>query len=310
MSVQNMRRVIITSAVLILLLFDSCQWVAKPRIVSCSSTMTEILYEIGAQQQVVGATSFCYFPAQVIKDKAAGKVAVVGDFINISYAKIDSLKPDLVLTETNMQRRIADSLKARGYRVVHFEVKRLNDVYKCIMEIGKVSGNTRKAWRVVRQMQKEFAELKQLTAELPQTRVYMEINHVGPWTFGSDSPLQDLVEIAGGVNVFGDTNVGVFMTTNAEVVKRNPDIILSPIWLEAELGGWKGITPLYEIYSRPGYTQTEAVIHSRVSYYDSALMKHYGPRLTLAAKKLAYLLHPNEMSNPAGTIPWELGWIR
>jgi len=307
---HNKSKIVATLAVVILLLVNSCRREPKPRIVSCSATMTEILYEIGAREQVIGATSFCYFPAQVIEDKATGKVAVVGDFVNISFAKIDSLKPDLILTETNMQRRLADSLKVLGYRVRHFEVQRLNDVYECIMEIGRASGKARQAWRMVRQMQKDLAEIQQQTAGLPKTRVYMEINHMGPWTFGSESPLQDLVEIAGGVNVFGDTAVGVFMTNNAEVVRRNPDLILSPIWLEAELGGWKGITPLYEIYSRPGYAQTAAVIHSRVSYYDSALMKHYGPRLTLAAKKLAYLLHPNEMPNPRGTIPWEMGWIR
>lgn len=292
------------------LLLCHCQDGSRPRVVSCSATMTEILYEIGARNQVVGATSFCYFPEQVIKDKAAGRVAVVGDFIHINCVTIDSLKPDLILTETDMQRRLADTLRARGYRVLHYEVKRLNDVYACILEIGKVTGRARKAWRIVKNMQRELQKVQTATATLPKTRVYMEINHMGPWTFGSESPLHDLIEIAGGSNVFGDTAVGVFMTSNREVVKRNPEVILSPIWLEAELGGWKGITPLYEIYSRPEYTKTAAVIHSRVSYYDSALLKHYGPRLTLAARKLAFLLHPNEMENPANTIAWELGWIK
>ncbi|MGC9513305.1 MAG: hypothetical protein ACP5D8_06680 [Fidelibacterota bacterium] len=83
-----------------------------------------------------------------------------------------------------------------------------------------------------------------------------------------------------------------------------------PIWLDAELGGWKGITPLREIYTRPGYDETDAVTRSRVLYYDSALMKHFGPRQVVATQKLAYLLHPEYFESPEGTIPWELGWIK
>jgi len=107
-----------------------------------------------------------------------------------------------------------------------------------------------------------------------------------------------------------DNDNGVFRTYNDVVVKKNPDIILSPIWLDAELGGWKGITPLREIYTRSGYDETNAVTRSRVLYYDSALMKHFGPRQVVATQKLAYLLHPEHFESPEGTIPWELGWIK
>jgi len=290
----------------------SLAWInpERPRIVSCSSTMTEIVYELGGGEQMAGATSFCFFPEQVIEDKKSGRVAVVGDFIHIDYKAVEALNPDVILTDTNMQRKHADSLRARGFKVLHFEPDHLEDVLSCIQEIGKAIGREENAAAMVQHMRQEFTTIRQVSEKLPKTRVYMEINHMGPWTFGSASPLQDLIEIAGGTNVFGDTTAGVFMTNNAEVVKRNPDIILSPIWLEAESGGWKGITPLHEIYTRPGYSETSAVKRSRVLYYDSALMKHFGPRQVLATQKLAYLLHPENFPNPAETIPWELGWIK
>lgn len=281
-----------------------------PKVVSCSATMTEIVYELGGGEQVIGATSFCYFPEQVIADKKSGRVAVVGDFIHIDYKLVDALKPDVILTDTNMQRHHADTLRTLGYHVLHYEPNHLEDVLACIEEIGKAIGREENAAKMIQHMRQEFAAIRQVSETLPKVNVYMEINHMGPWTFGSESPLQDLIEIAGGKNVFADTTTGVFLTNNAAVVKRNPDIILSPIWLEAESGGWKGITPLVEIYTRPGYGETTAVKRSRISYYDSALMKHFGPRQVLATKKLAYLLHPENFSNPPDTIPWELGWIK
>jgi ABC-type Fe3+-hydroxamate transport system substrate-binding protein len=100
------------------------------------------------------------------------------------------------------------------------------------------------------------------------------------------------------------------MTNNAEVVRRNPDIILSPIWLDAKMGGIDGITTLVEIMTRTGYAETTAVKNGRVLYFDSALFKQQGPREVLAVRKLAYLLHPEVFENPEGTIPWELGRVR
>lgn len=296
--------------ILFSLWLTACDNNPSPRIVSCSSTMTEIIYEVGAGKQVVGATSFCFFPEQVMTDKEAGRVIVIGDFININFERIDSLRPDIIFTDTNMQRKIAEKLRSMGYTVYHFEPDRLEDVYDCILKTGEASGRKRNAEKIVREMKEELDKIRTVSRDLEPVKVYMEINHMGPWTFGSLSPLQDMIEAAGGVNVFGDTATGVFMTSNTEVVQRNPDIILSPIWLDAELGGWKGITPLMEIYTRPGYVETNAVTHSRVLYYDSALMKHFGPRQIVAAQKLAYLLHPEHFTSPEGTIPWELGWIK
>ena len=109
---------------------------------------------------------------------------------------------------------------------------------------------------------------------------------------------------------FADHAGGVFVTSNDEVVKRNPAIILSPIWLNAKVGGIDGITTLLEIMSRPGYDRTDAVKNGRVLYYDSALLKQQGPREVLAVRKLAYLLHPEAFENPPDTIPWELGRVR
>jgi ABC-type Fe3+-hydroxamate transport system substrate-binding protein len=97
---------------------------------------------------------------------------------------------------------------------------------------------------------------------------------------------------------------------NEEVVRRNPDIILSPIWLNAKVGGSDGITTLLEIMSRPGYASTTAVRNSRVLYYDSALLKWEGLRQVLAIRKLAHLLHPEAFPDPPATLPWELGRIR
>ena len=93
----------------------------------------------------------------------------------------------------------------------------------------------------------------------------------------------------------------------AEIVKRDPQVIMSPYWpgaFDYE------VTTIYEIMTRPGFDQTEAVKTGRVCYYDSSLMKRFGPRTITAIENLAYLLHPYYFKNPENSVsPWELGKI-
>ncbi len=277
------------------------------RIVSLSPTMTEIVYALKAQDQLYGVTKYCVEPPQVLEDKKSNKLAIVGDFVKIDLDLVVSLKPDLVLTDTYFQRGHAAELRKRGIKVLHYEPKSLKEVFASIEEIGSAIGKGKEAKQLTGGYWSEIEQIRAKSSKLPRIKVYMEINHMGPWTFGSQSPLNDLIEIAGGRNIYADSVQGVFVVPNADIVKKNPDIILSPLWIDAEMDG---ITTLGEIYSRPGFNTTSAYVKSRVLYYDSALLKHEGPRQVLGIRKLAFLLHPNEFEDPPGTIPWELGKIR
>ncbi len=221
-----------------------------------------------------------------------------------------SLRPDLVVTSTTLQRKTAELLRAQGLRVLHFEPESLEQVFAGMEQLGEAVNRRAAAHRLVSGLRREWNDIARRTAALSRVRVYLEVNHNGPWTTGRRSHLQDLIAAAGGDNLFADHDRGLFVADHAEIARRNPEVILSPIWLRAELGGWKGITTLFEICARPGYAQTAAVERGRVLYYDSALLKHEGPRQALAIRKLAHLLHPAEFPNPPGTIPWELGRIR
>ena len=166
------------------------------------------------------------------------------------------------------------------------------------------------AKRFTAKLRSDLQAVENKSHVLPRVRVYIELNHVGPWTTGSGSFVNDAIRAAGGENVFENESRGVFQTTNDEIRKRDPEVILSPIWPDAKIGGIDGITTIAEITSRPGFSQIQAVRNSRVLYYDSALVKQGGPREVLGIRKLAHLLHPAEFPDPPGTIPWELGRIR
>ncbi len=283
---------------------------AQPRVVSLSSPLAETLYSLGAQKLLVGVSDVCVFPEQIVADRKSGRVKVVGSFSSPDLAQIDALHPTLILTSTSFQTKLAENLRKKGYKVLHYEPHSLNDILASIEEIGAAIGKRNEALHLTLGMRQELAAISKKSSPLPKVKLYMEINHEGPWTTGSVSPLENLIEAAGGRNIFADHHEGVFVTSNDEIVRRDPDVILSPIWVDAKVGGMDGIIPLASIFSRPGYSSTHAVQNSRVLYYDSALMKHEGPRQILAIRKLAHLLHPEAFDDPPGTIPWELGRIR
>ncbi len=302
-----MRRLLIALLLGAPVLFTGAE---RPRVVSLSAPLAETMYAIGAAGQLAGVTDAAVFPEQLVRDRKSGKVREIGSFMRPDLALLDQLHPDLILSDTGFHTALAGELRGKGYKVLHFEPKSLEDIFQQIAAVGAAVGKKKEASALAARMRAERDAIAAKSSRLPRVRVYLEINHEGPWTVGTESPLNDLIQAAGGQNIFADHREGTFVTTHEEIVRRNPDIILSPIWLDAKVGGIDGIIPLAQIYARPGYAQTNAVRDSRVLYYDSALLKHEGPRQILALRKLARLLHPEAFEDPPGTIAWELGRIR
>lgn len=296
-----------TRRFILLLLLAASLW-AQRDVVSLSSPLTETVYLLGQQERLAIVSDSSVFPNQAVADRNAGQIKVV-NFGRPDLDQVEATHPSLILTSTSFQRPIAEALKKKGFKVLHFEPESMEDIFRQTEQIGEALGLAAKAKEITAAQRSELAEIARKSADLPKVRVYMEINHNGPWTSGSKSVENEIIQLAGGENVFADTRQGTFQTTNPEVVKRNPEIILSPIWLDAHIGGMDGITTLVEIMTRPHYAGITAVQNGRVLYYDSALLKQQGPREVLAVKKLAYLLHPDVFPNPADTIPWELGRI-
>jgi iron complex transport system substrate-binding protein len=280
------------------------------RVVSLTAPAAELMYTLHAEQQLVGVADSCMFPDQIMKDRAEGRIRVVGGFDRVDVEMVEALRPDVIFTSTALQANLARQLQEKGFHVVHLDPHSLEEVITSFVRVGDAIGKGSQGKEFVAQLRSELRAIQDKARTLRPVRVYMEINHVGPWTSGSKSYVNDVIEAAGGQNIFGDVAENVFQVTNEEIRRRDPEVILSPIWIDAKLSGIDGITPLAEILSRPGFAETQAGRNSRVLYYDSALLKQGGPRQILAIRKLAHLLHPMEFSDPPDTIPWELGRIR
>lgn len=319
---KAMRFAVVINLLLLLILTSGCEK-RDQRIVSLSPSQTEIVYELGLEDYLVGGSKYDCYPPEVQgrkgwlpydeykfvsnEDELSKDVSIVSYFTRVNYELIKELDPTLILAIDPIQKEIADSLKSLGFNVLYFHPTTVDSVWGMMNKIGKETGVGAKARRLTAKASREMDELQEQTKDLPKIKVYFEINHYGPYALGSGSPMDQLLEIAGGENIFEDIEGLAFKAEHKDIIERNPDIILTPLWPHA---GRYEVTTVREIVTRDGYENIAAVKNDRVYHYDSSLLKCPSLRQVTAAKKLAYLLHPYYFKNPENSVsPWELGKI-
>jgi len=295
----------------------------KQRIICLAPSCVEVIYALGLEGSLVGWSQYTDYPPEVtysdgwvpyyeyefisVEDELSKDVAVVSGFVDYNLPVIEALDPTLIIATESLQSGMAEELAALGYNVLYQNPLTLDEVFEAMIEVGEATGRAGKANKLVRGYYEEIEEIRAITANLPRLKVYLEISHYGPWATGSNSPMDQIMEIAGGENIFADVPYSAFPATNEEIVARNPDVILTPLWPNAAS---YEVTTISEIVMREGYQDINAVMYDRVYHYDSSLLKRPGPRQVTAIRKLAYLLHPYYFKNPENSVsPWELGKI-
>ncbi|MCX7995600.1 MAG: cobalamin-binding protein [candidate division WOR-3 bacterium] len=232
------------------------------RIVSLSPAMTEVIFAIGAGEYLAGVTTYCDFP------DSAKKIYKVGDFSNPSIERIVALKPDFVIINLPEQRKIKNELEKLGIKVFITEPRRLEDIYKEIKELGRIVKKEREADSLMNFM-KEIIKPK----SKKKKRVYIELSPRPLITIGRDSYLNELIEMAGGENIFADLNKDYPAVKQEEVIMRNPEIII--------------VFHPEDVVNRLGWGTIRAIKEKRV--YRGLNPDYFlrpGPRLVLGFREL------------------------
>jgi len=234
----------------------------EPRIVSLSPAMTEIIFSLGAERYLVGTTTYCDFP------DSAKKIYKVGDFSNPSIERIISLKPSLVIVNLPEQSRIKNQLEKYGLKIFVTSPSKIEDIYKEISELGRILKTEKKADSLINYMKENIRPLSRI-----KKRVYIEICPRPLITIGGTSYLNELIEMAGGENIFSDINKDYPVVNQEEVIMRNPEFII-------------GLHP-EDIENRIGWKDVSAIKNHRV-YRDlnQDWILRPGPRLVLGFKQL------------------------
>ena len=251
------------------------------RIVSLGPSATEILFAIGADKQLVACTDFCDYPAEA-KTKAS-----VGGFAanSISLESIISYEPDLVYLFSGMHDSLIKPLQDMGISVYVSKAASVDDVKKEIIEIGTITGHSAEAEDVVKEMNLLLAEARNISAEAKKNGssplIYWQVWDDPLMTAGKNSFINDIITLAGGINIFGEENSDYPIISDEAVIAAKPQFIF--------------ITKASDNYS---------VTNNKIMFYamkkDSGASVHYvnddklsrpGPRCAEAVQDLTKILY-------------------
>ncbi len=236
------------------------------RIVSLSPGMTEVLFAIGGQDMLVGVTTYCDYPA------ACQALPRVGDFSHPSLERIIGLQPGLVIVNLPEQNRIKAELEQFKIPIFVTAPESLGDIYREITKLGRMIGRIRAADSLAERMRQAIRP----TGRKSRT-VYIELSPRPLITVGKTSFLSEMVEMAGGKNIFDDLDKPYPVIQQEEVIRRDPAVI---VVLHPE-----------GILNRIGWAKIEAVKNNRVyADLDQDLLLRPGPRLINGFQELERIL--------------------
>lgn len=260
------------------------------RIVALSAADCEIVYALGAGDLLVGRGEYCDYPAEVFNVPSVES----GGSTNIE--QILALTPDVVVMSSMAQtEEQVEQLENAGVAVVVSDAQDIEGVYTAIAMLGKLLGKDAEAAKIVADMQAGFAEIAANKLDGTES-VYFEVSPIqwGLWTAGSGTFMNEVAELMGLKNCFGDLS-GWAEISEEQVLSRNPDYIVTITMYWGE-----GPTPEEEIMSRPGWENVTAVRNGAILNLPNNELSRPAPRLADGAKMLYdFVMKSAEALQPA-----------
>lgn len=263
---------------------------AEPqRIVSTAPSLTELLYALGLGGRVVGVTRFCTYPPDALKKPK------IGDYVNPNLEAIAALKPDLVVIQTNPVQ-LAGRLRTLHLKVLEVDQHDIAALYESIRQVGQATGTAPRAARLAASIRGSLDQVRKRAARFAPTPMMFVVGRTpgsldGMIVAGRTSYLNQVIEIAGGKNVFGDARAAYPQVSLEEVLARNPSAIVDI----GDMAQDTSVTPeqVREVIALWQRVPTIAAVRDKRVYpiAPGGLLVP-GPRVVEAARKLLAILHP------------------
>lgn len=255
---------------------------APQRIVSLSPGNTEIAFSLGLAERVVGVTDFCNYPSE------AESIAKVGGFSDPSLELILELGADLILAGS-IHEEMIPQLEGTGIPVLVLAPETLEDVYKSLLLVAEVTGNTEAGELLVAEMMERVRKVQAALAALGEDEkvaVYYEVYSDPLMSAGAGTVIHEIITLAGGQNIFADLAEQYPKVSAEIVVERQPRVILFP-----DYHGSADIM-VEQMAERPGWESVPALRENRAHAIRDDAFSRPGPRVVDAIEQAAKLFYP------------------
>lgn len=250
------------------------------RIVSLSPSNTEILFALGLSDNVVGVTDWCDYPPEALEKEK------VGAYDTPDIEKIVALHPDLILAAHGLPLETIDTMEDLGLVVFGIKSTDLDDLMDDIRAVGNITGQEAEADALTSDMADRIQAVVEKTQGLEQRpKVFYIVWHDPLFTVGTETFIHELIEKAGGANIFGDLT-GYPIVSIEDVLARDPEVIITSVW------SYEWANNATELLG------TNATQTGRIYTVDDDLVQRPAPRVVQGLEWFAHLIHPTMFDEP------------
>ena len=257
------------------------------KILSTAPSNTEVLMELGLGDKLVGIDTYS---ADI---EGINPELPQIDFSNPDAEAIIAMEPDIIIASGHNRVDEEDPfalVKEAGIQIVYIPSSTsIQGVYDDIKFISEVTGTEEKGTEIVEAMEKEVAAVKEIAKTITEEKsVYFEIGAYGDlYTFGNETFLNEMIELIGAKNIFGDEPSWI-TTTQEAVLAANPDVILVN---SAEYE--PGKSAVEDVKSREGWDTITAVKDDAVYFINQNASSRPSQNIIVALKEMAKAIYPD-----------------
>ncbi len=255
---------------------------APERIISLGQTITERIYLLGADRNLIADTVYCVQPED------AKQKEKVGTLLQANLEKIVALKPDLVIASNLARPKQLRKLKDLGIRVVQLSYpKNFSEMCRQFLELGELLGKEEEAKEIIDNTRKEVAAIRMKTGNLPKKRVFIQLGIKPLHAVTRESFLNDYIEFSGGENIALNEGRGAY--SREKVLKGNPEVIII-----STMGSSEGETGKKEKESWMKYGSIAAVKNQNIYIVNPDKICSPTPiTFVEALREIAEMIHPD-----------------
>lgn len=247
------------------------------RIVSMAPSNTEILYELGLADKIVGVSDYDDYPPEVSQKPK------MGGFSTPNIEAIAGAEPDVVLVDDGtFGKENAEKLEEMGIPVIITVPDSFDDIYTSYEMIGKITGTQDKAEEIIKKIKDGISSIQEKVKDRDRPKVYFAVS-VGQsnYTAGKGTFIDAAINIAGGENVASDVE-GWQDYSLEKLVEHNPDIIIAT----------NHAGDVDKLNEKPGYKETNAAKNGKIFVIDENIITRPTERILEGINELAKIIHP------------------
>ncbi|MFN2146199.1 MAG: ABC transporter substrate-binding protein [Anaerolineales bacterium] len=256
------------------------------RIISLAPSTTEILFAIGAGDQVVGREDFTNYPEEALELPSIG-----GTWGDLNTEAMLALEPDLVLAAPLTTAEQVASMTDVGLNVFLMpNPTTMDEMYDLLRTTGRITGHEEDTELLIESLVVRVDAVTSVIAQADTTPVvFYELDGTSdpsaPWTTGPGTFIDTLITMAGGQNVAADLEGEWVQFSVEELIARDPDVIL--------LGDANYGVTVESVAERAGWGGLSALANGTVFPFNDDLASRPGPRLVDGLEEMARLFHPD-----------------